>query len=299
MKLADSTIRSGLLAVLGVVFAASLCQAQANPPVHYQHGSDMPPGMVGRQQLERGGPLRGYFQPVEIRAPEGTMISVAVGGAFEPPQPAPVKIGLLIGQVYRLRVSRIPRLPDSEVCPTIEVVNRLYPPFGEKERFPIPIELLQEELEAAVGGRYVTRVIYLENPNDALPIAEKKNVNQRVFEVQTHEDPLQVADQLGRPMSIIRMGSRLPDQNGPDDKYLYGSPPLIQYGKTAPDQTPLSTGPQTGLMQKDTRPRSTLVPLPTAPQLMPPGNMPPGAPIAPMGYFPGYPNTYPMGPARR
>jgi len=233
------------------------------------------------------------------------MISVAVGGQFETPQPAPVKIGLLIGQVYRVRLSRIPRMPDSEVCPTIEIVNRLYPPFGEKERFPIPIELLQEELLAASNGRYVTRVVYLENPLDALPISEKKHVNQRVFEVQAHEDPLEVADQLGRPMAIIRLGSRIPDQNGPDDKYLYGSPPLIQYGQTAPNQLPLSTGPQTGIKPKDLRPKAPLIPvpapapgvLPPGPALMPPAGAVPG-PVAPMGYYPGYPYP-PMGQPRR
>lgn len=41
-------------------------------PVHYFQRADMPPGSVGSAQLQRGGPLPGYFQAVTFSAPEGT-----------------------------------------------------------------------------------------------------------------------------------------------------------------------------------------------------------------------------------
>ena len=55
----------------------------AAPPVHYHHAGIMPPGAIGSQQLQRGGPLPGYFQPVEIKAPQGALISTAASGDFD------------------------------------------------------------------------------------------------------------------------------------------------------------------------------------------------------------------------
>ena len=77
---------------------------------------------------------------------------------------------MLIGKVYRFRVTGIKRNEGFEVFPTVEVINRMYPPKGQATRFPIPIQLTEEELALAISGRFVTRVIYLEDPRTALPL---------------------------------------------------------------------------------------------------------------------------------
>ncbi len=131
---------------------------------------------------------------------------------------------MLIGAVYRLRVTNIPQREGLEVFPTIEVVDRLYPPIGAEGRFPIPIELTREEIDLALAGKFVTRVIYLEDPLNASPVAEDPQ-EQTYFEAAVHDNPLEVADRLGRPMAILRLGGRVPEENGPDAAFLYGSPP--------------------------------------------------------------------------
>lgn len=186
--------------------------AQAQPQGHYLYRHDFPPGAIGNRQLQRSPHLPGYFQPVEIRAPGGTLVSLAGEAGFEEPQHNVVLAGMLIGPVYRCKVINIPRLAGVEIYPTIEVIDRLYPPPGQAVRYPIPIELQQDELEAAAAGQFVTRVIYLEQPDLALPVQDRKGA-QRVFEVNPIDDPLEVADRLGRPMAILRMGSRIPDEN--------------------------------------------------------------------------------------
>jgi hypothetical protein len=183
--------------------------------------------------------LPGYYQPVEIKAPQGAAISMAVNGHFESPREAPVLVGLLIGQVYRLKITRIPRNEGFEVFPTIEVVNRLYPPRGLENHFPIPIQFTLEELELALSGRFVTRVIYLEDPNTALPVAEDPD-RQRYYEVRSDHDPLKAADRLGRPMAIMRMGSRTPDFDVVSNRFTFGTPPLRKLTKPAPLPDPKS-----------------------------------------------------------
>ena len=202
-------------------------------PVHYFHSSRLPPGTIGPSQLLRGGPLAGYFQPVEIRGPEGIEVSVAAEGQFDSPQPAPAMFGMLIGPVYRLRITRIPRNEGYEVYPTIEVINRLYPPQGLENHFPIPVHFTLEELEMALSGRLVTRVIYLEDPQSALPVRDTLD-EQRYYEVRCDEDPLKAADRLGRPVAIMRMGSRTPEFDSHLQRFLFDCPPLTKLARPVP-----------------------------------------------------------------
>jgi hypothetical protein len=227
-----------MLAAVLIVFAAGSVMAQ-QPKMHYRHSGDLPPGAIGRAQLQRGGPLRGYFQPVEIVGPKGAKVALAKEGAFEQLQATPRKVGMLIGQVYRFRVTNIPDQPGVEVFPTIEVIDRIYPPTGREADFPIPIHLDEGDLFLAARGKFVTRAIYLESPQHALPTRPIPN-DQDWFEARPGEDPLKIADLLGRPVAILRMGARLPAISGPDDRFLYGSAPWMPIGEQVPQ---LKQGP--------------------------------------------------------
>ena len=205
--------------------AAQTLWAQ-QPSVHYLHQGVMPPGAIGSQQLQRGGPLPGFYQPVEIKAPPGALISLATADQFEPAQAGPRKVGFLIGAVYRLRVSNIRLAAGLEVFPTVEVIDRLYAPCGQECRFAIPIEITEADLKLAGDGKFVTRVIYVEDPCGALPASENPQ-RQTWFDVAPGQDPLAVADGLGRPVAILRLGARLPDQ-GTDPTFFFGSPPWVE-----------------------------------------------------------------------
>lgn len=209
-----------------IVLAATAAVTGQGPQVHYRHNGLAPPGAIGSVRLQRGGPLPYYFQPVEIRAPEGAKVSIASQGQFGVPLDAPLHLGLLIAPVYRLKVSNIPGHEGLEVFPTIEVVDRLYPPRGQERRFPIPVELNADDIELALDGKFVTRVIYLEDPAMALPIAEGR-LDQHWYDAGPGVNPLQEADRWGRPLAVVRMGGRVPDeQRGPDVHFVGGSAPF-------------------------------------------------------------------------
>lgn len=229
---------------------------------HYFHGADMAPGVVGQGQLMRGGPLPGHFQAVEISAPKGTELSLAMDGRFDAARPAPLKAGLLVGHVYRLRATNIPLREGQEVFPSIEVVNRLYPPPGAQADFPIPIQLTQEELRRALRGQFVVRVIYLEDPRAALPFRGDAE-QQRYFEVGPGEDPLEVADGLGRPMAILRIGSRVPDLDQASGRFLFRSPPWYRIPEVT--SAPSAAAPDTNAARTPTSGRRpTRSPQPSA-----------------------------------
>ena len=229
LNYAWSLIAAGVVAISGIAApsacAQSMRQDRLLPKVTYLQNSDSAPGVVGAGRLLRGGPVVGFFQPVEVSGPEKLEIALAQAGQFLPPLPAPVKVGMLVGSVYRLRVTNIPLRPGEELYPTIEVLDRLYAPRGREHRFPIPVVLEQDDLLRALDGGMVTRVIYLEDSENASPIADEPGT-QRVTDVPGNDNALQVADQLGRPMAILRIGSRVPaDLQGDLTGFLYNSPP--------------------------------------------------------------------------
>jgi len=197
------------------------------PGVHYWHQGVMPPGAIGSRQLQRGGPLPGFYQPVEIKAPAGALVSLAVASQFDAPRADARKAGMLIGSVYRLRVTNIRMSEGAEVFPTIEVIDRIYAPQGQERRFAIPVEIAEDDLKLALAGKFVTRVIYLEDPQRAAPV-RTGGQPQRWFEVSPSQDPLAVADSLGRPVAILRIGGRLPDLD-PTPEFFFDSPTFLDY----------------------------------------------------------------------
>ncbi len=90
----------------------------------------------------------------------------------------------------------------------------------------------------AAEGKFVTRVIYLEDPNLALPVSDKLDSDTRWFDVRPGEDPLVTADNLGRPIAILRLGARLPDASGPDCAFVYGAPPAVVFDAGAKSSRP-------------------------------------------------------------
>lgn len=214
-------------ALVAVLAAASSALGQD----HQLLNSRQPVGEIGRLRVTQRPDLIGIFQPVLLKAPKDSVVSFAEGGAFATGSLGTALVGLQVGESYRFRVSNIPN-HFSDVYPTVELIDRMHAPPGKETRYPIPIDLTQEELAMAISGKFVTRVIYVEDPRNALGVRDLPE--QRYFEVMAHEDPLHVASNLGRPVAILRMGSLAPGPNGPSDAFLFGSPPVLLHAPPVP-----------------------------------------------------------------
>lgn len=202
---------------------------------HRLLSSDMPPGALGQARLAGRGPIAGYYQPVALKGPEGLRFAFAENGTFSQPTES-LHAGLLIGGVYRFQLTYIPGAPGAELYPTIEVIDRTYPPPGLATRYPIVIDLDQQDLEAAMAGQLVTRVIYLEDPQTATPLVQTPTTMPPI-DIPEYQDALEVADQYGRPVAIVRIGSVSPPQSPQlKPQFFFGYPTWAPIDQPEPTQ---------------------------------------------------------------
>lgn len=227
-----------LIGMVCQLSSSAVAQTRSPPNVHYFLNANQAPGAVAGAQVARGARGVGTFQAVALSGPPDLKIALARDGQFLAPLTAPVTTGMLVAGVYRFRVTNIPFRPGEELYPTLEVIDRIYPPAGREHRFPIPVILTEEDLRLALDGALVTRVIYLEDSELAEPIATTPET-QLVHNVPASDNALQVADHLGKPVAILRIGSRVPmSLEGDLTEFLYGCPPWVPL-ITVPDRQTL------------------------------------------------------------
>jgi uncharacterized repeat protein (TIGR01451 family) len=116
-----------------------------------------------------------------------------------------------VGVGYRLPLTNLPERPGAELYPVIEVVGHLHrPPDIDPGRFPIRVIFTESDIVDAVDrGQLVTEVVYLEDPDQALPLSLPKD-EIPIVTINPAEDPLRVGSALGRAMAIVRIGGRVP-----------------------------------------------------------------------------------------
>ena len=147
---------------------------------------------------------------------------------------------MAIGQPYRFKLSNLPLHPEGTCYPTIEIIDRTYPPPGLELKFPIPVVFNDDDIRRAMDGMLVTRVIYVEDPQQAIPGVQRPG-EQLWHDVGPTANPLQEADRLGRPVAIVRLGGRVPDERqGPDYQFVFGSPQWHYFANT-PDASPIES----------------------------------------------------------
>lgn len=219
-----------LAAVVCFAVNAGSCPAQQPVPVsnHELSFAGQPPGMVAFHALIANPQWVALIQPVRLSVPAGASVSIWNGSEFAPAiAPAPVT-GLAVGPVARYQVRFRHNDRDLEVYPSVELIGRLTPPPGLELKFPVDLVLTQDDLVQSCEGRMVTRVVYLENPETALPFGQKAG-EQSFVDIGDWEDPLTVAARLGRPMAIVRMGSRIPTPGEMDASFHFGGAPIQEF----------------------------------------------------------------------
>ena len=227
-------------ALLSLLSAASQVSAQLpmGNRVYHPLNQMHPPGTAAAWAARLGWVSGLSFQAIQFELPSRGRITLY---NTSPDQPVTLdhmsQAGLAVGHTYRFKISHMPEYPGLELFPSIEVLDRLHPPAGKEHEFPIPVEFTEKEIDFALEGRLITRVIYLEQPQFAVPRQLEKPLPVRTL--RAHRNLLAEADRLGRPMLIIRLGGRLPATNGDDAAFFgTGAPVSITTVKTKPSAKP-------------------------------------------------------------
>src|SRR5262249_50074980 len=75
-------------------------------------------------------------------------------------------------------------------------------------RYPVPIPFTEQDIDDIAAGRFLTKVIYLEDPEKAPAVATKGDQPLEI-DLPPDRDLLFEAHQLGRPMLVVRVGPRI------------------------------------------------------------------------------------------
>jgi uncharacterized repeat protein (TIGR01451 family) len=224
------------LLLAATVAAGAPAFAQQYPPVgdrQFPLNQMTPPGTVAQWAGNAGRFPANSFQPIRVSLPDDGKVTFFEAWDRPVELPAPSQASLVAGRVYRMKISGLKdEFAGIDFYPSIELIDRLHPPTGREDDFPVDFEFTTEELEWAANGRLVTKVIYLEQPN-RVPLTVLEHT-PRIITIEPSRNALAEADALGRPVAIVRLGGRTPDPNRPEPNFFAPGGPIRPSRKAAP-----------------------------------------------------------------
>jgi uncharacterized repeat protein (TIGR01451 family) len=150
---------------------------------------------------------------VRVQGPAGLQATFFPSAGPSRTFDAPVAIGLRPGYIYRFQIAGLPRRPDhpdvvSSLFPTLEVRGTVaLAPGLNAANFPVPLVFSADDIAHAQDGAFITKVIYLEHPDQAQAFASSLDQPPEV-RIGPGGDVLAEARERGRPVLIVRFGER-------------------------------------------------------------------------------------------
>jgi uncharacterized repeat protein (TIGR01451 family) len=187
-----------------------LCPLVAGGPV--ATADHAPPAMHSFvPQPGMGQPIPAPLLATRVIAPEGVRVAAYPGTPMAKSFDAPTSLAFRPGYIYRLELSNLPYAPGQTLYPEVEVRGVLVPRPGMKYMdFPTPIHFSAVDIERVLNGAFITKVIYLEDPEKALPVATLPN-RPVEFPAGSEKEAIRAAIDNGRLVAIVRLGNRPPD----------------------------------------------------------------------------------------
>ncbi|MCE9562790.1 MAG: DUF11 domain-containing protein [Planctomycetes bacterium] len=143
-------------------------------------------------------------------APKGVRVTAFPGSPLGRMFDVPTVLGLRPGFVYRFALGNLPGEPGKTLYPEVELRGVLVPRPGMKYMdYPIPLLFSPSDIDRALSGNLITKVIYLEDPEKAIPAEASADAPIEIPE-DTEKLALKAAFDNGRLMAIVRIGNRKP-----------------------------------------------------------------------------------------
>lgn len=209
-------MNAGMLTLLGSLAAAPQAPAPSAgvpptpgmpPPAAI---AAAPPVMMPLPGPAHGAPCPAPLLAARVLAPEGVRFTLHPGTRYSRIYDGPVVFGLRPGYVYRLELTNLPYHPGRALYPEVEVRGSLVPRPGMKYMdYPIPLLFTPGDIDRALAGSVITKVIYLEDPEKALPTTIPPEAPIEIPE-STEQQAIRAAFDNGRPVAIVRFGGKIP-----------------------------------------------------------------------------------------
>lgn len=121
---------------------------------------------------------------------------------------APAKLNFPQGGIYRLKLTNIEGREGVELYPTLEVANATPRSDAFLAHAPIPIGFTEEDFDQVGAGNFVTKVIYLPDP-EFQDLAVAGGLQTLVStRLDPGVDPIVEADRRGVILAIVRIGGK-------------------------------------------------------------------------------------------
>lgn len=153
---------------------------------------------------------------VIFNSPDGMQLHYdAIGDGSFGSQPlyVPGRLEFPQGGIFRLKLTNITGLEGVELYPTLEVAAGNMRTAAYLAHNAIPVQFTVEDFNFALGGNFVTKVIYLPDPEfqgDALAGVGVMASNR----LEPGLDPIIEADRRGAILAIIRLGNKDIEMSG-------------------------------------------------------------------------------------
>ena len=131
----------------------------------------------------------------------------SVGQFDSEPLIVPGKQNFQAGAVYRLKVSNVPGHEGDELYPTLEIGPPTPSTLAFLAHNAIPIQYTSEDFNQVKSGNFVTKVIYLPDPEfQELAVAGVETLVSTRLDPGV--DPIVEADRRGAILAIVRIGNK-------------------------------------------------------------------------------------------
>src|ERR1051326_2793639 len=149
---------------------------------------------------------------IRFADPAGMSVTLYQGRAKPKTLQTPFTVGIRPGYVYRIKLSNIPDHPGVTLSPTIDVRGSMcLPPTTSASRHPAPFILSDQDIEKVIDNAVITKIVYLEDPESALPEQSRKGELIQEIQMPFTRDLLVESRYYGRPLFGWRLGGKVID----------------------------------------------------------------------------------------
>ncbi len=187
-------------------------------------GSGLPAGgygAMGGMGGMMGNPYGSVSQTVQVLFDRPEMMQVSwdvsgVGMYDSAPLSVPGRQNFQQGAIYRLKIGNLENRPGLDLYPTLEIGPSSQRTAAYLAHSAIPVQLTQEDFDQVTAGNFVTKVIYVPDPEyQELALAGVDTLVSTRLDPGV--DPVVEADRRGAILAIVRIGNKdlaLPGTDG-------------------------------------------------------------------------------------